>query len=303
MTESLLATFQQWLLFSGVVLAVGCVAWRLVVLGRVSTAVTDSVAPQLAVIERSVASAGVIAGLTLVVAWMLRMVVQVMGFRDPFVPLWDDVSFLLFETFWGTVWMAQGALLPFVVAAFVWARTRSVAAWRVAGVLALGLVATLALASHAMGVESGKALFVTADAVHALAAGCWIGSLAVIVSVGRPIGSSEEARALFAAQLRAFSPLALVSVAALIGMGAALAWTHLGGLSNLWATGYGRVLMAKVALAGGVFLAGFVNWRLGLPASDTSAGAVSVHRRAALEVSLAVGVLLITAVLVHSAKP
>lgn len=303
MTESLLATFQQWLLFFGVVLAVGCVAWRLIVLERVSRGVADSVVPYLAAIERSVASAGVIAGLTLVVAWILRMVVQVRGFRDPFVPLWDDVSFLLFETFWGTVWMAQGALLPFVLAAFAWARTRSVTAWRVAGVSALGLVATLALASHAMGVDSGRAIFVTADAVHALAAGCWIGSLGVIVSVGRPIGSSDAARALFSAQLRAFSPMALVSVGALIVMGSALSWTHLAGLSNLWETGYGRVLMAKVALAGGVFLAGFVNWRLGLPASDTSAGAVSVHRRAALEVALAVGVLLVTAVLVHSVKP
>ncbi len=303
MTESLLATFQQWLLFSGVVLAVGCVAWRLVVLDPVSRAVADAGAPHLAAIERSVASAGLVAGLVLVVAWSLRMVVQVMGFRDPFVPLWDDVSFLLFETFWGTVWMAQGLLLPFVVGAFAWARTRSLAAWRVAGMLALGLVATLTLSSHAMGVESGRALFVAADAVHALAAGCWIGSLSVIVSVGRPIGSSDEARALFAAQLRAFSPMALVSVAALIAMGAALSWTHLSGLSNLWETGYGRVLMAKVGLAGGVFLAGFVNWRLGLPASDTSVGAASVHRRASLEVVLAVGVLLLTAVLVHSVKP
>jgi copper transport protein len=302
-TEPLLATFQQWLLFSGVVLAVGCVAWRLVVLERVSRAMPDSVAPHLATIERSVASAGVVAGLALIVAWILRMVAQVMGFRDPFVPLWDDVSFLLFETFWGTVWMVQGALLPFVVAAFAWARTGSPAAWRAAGVLSLGLVATLALASHAMGVEPAKALFVTADAVHALAAGCWVGSLGVIVSVGRPIGSSDEARALFAAQLRAFSPMAMVSVAALIAMGSALSWAHLAGLSNLWETGYGRVLMAKVALAGGVFLAGFVNWRLGLPASGTSAGAVSVHRRAALEVALAVGVLLITAVLVRSSKP
>src|SRR6185436_11565279 len=103
-------------------------------------------------LSRSVATLGMVAGLALAVAWALRMVVQVMGFRDPFVPLWDDVSFLLFETFWGTVWMGQGALLPLLIGVFAWARTGSEAAWKASVAPVLGLVATLALASHAMGV-------------------------------------------------------------------------------------------------------------------------------------------------------
>lgn len=303
MTLSLLTTLQQWLLFSGAVLAVGCVAWRFVVAPSASRTMGPSAAPQLAELERSVAAAGVLAGLVVLVAWALRMVVQVMGFRDPFVPLWDDVSFLLFETTWGTVWMAQGAVVPLLIGAFAWARRGSAGAWRAAPAPVLALVATLALASHAMGVDSRRALLVTADGVHALAAGCWIGSLAIIVTVGRPLDGRDAARALFAAQLRAFSPMAMASVSALIAMGATLAWTHLVGLSNLWATGYGRVLMAKVALAGAVCLAGFVNWRRGLAVSDTMDGALAVHRRASLEVGLAAGVLLLTAVLVHSVKP
>lgn len=303
MRESLLATLQQWLLFWGAVLAVGCVAWRLIVLPRAARVAGDSGAVGLDGIARSVARTGALVGLLLIVAWILRMVVQVRGFRDPFVPLWDDVSFLLFETFWGTVWMAQGAVLPILIGAFWWARGGSRAAWRLAALPVLALVATLALASHATGVERGRALLVAADAVHALAAGCWIGSLSIIVTLGRPDRRSEEARRLFAAQLRAFSPMAIVSVAALIGMGAALSWTHLSGLSNLWATGYGRVLALKVALAGAVFLAGLINWRKGLAVSDTMDGAIAVHRRAALEVGLAVGVLLITAVLVHTVQP
>lgn len=296
MTESLLATLQQWLLFSGAILVVGCVAWRLVVAVRIPTSAA------LADVGRRVAGFGLVATLVVLVAWALRMVVQVRGFRDPFVPLWDDVSFLLFETTWGTVWMAQGALLPILFGAFAWARGGSVTAWRVAGVFALGLVATLAMASHAMGVESARGLFVTADAVHALAAGCWVGSLAVLVAFGR-CGAGDEGRALFVAQLRAFSPLAQVSVAALITMGVLLTWEHIGTLSNLWLTGYGRVLSAKVLLASAVFLAGLVNWRRGLPVMDTEAGAAAIHRRSVLEVGLATGVLLLTAVLVHSVKP
>jgi len=301
-TESLLATFQQWLLFSGAVLAIGCVAWRSIVAAGARRAIGSSAEAAIAGMERTVAALGVGSSLVVAAAWMLRMVVQVMGFRDPFVPLWEDVSFLLFETTWGTVWMAQGVTLPFLIGAFAWARSGSTRAWRMAVFPVLALVATLALASHAMGVESARALFVTVDGVHALAAGCWIGALAIIVTVGRPAEGDEVGRRLFAAQLRAFSPMAVASVAALIAMGTALSWTHLGSLSNLWATGYGRVLMAKVSVAGAVFLAGLINWEEHL-FYDTMDGALAVHRRAALEVGLAAAVLLLTAVLVHSVKP
>jgi putative copper export protein len=86
-------------------------------------------------------------------------------------------------------------------------------------------------------------------------------------------------------------------------MGVLLAWEHIGALSNLWLTGYGRVLSAKVALAGAVMLAGLVNWRRGLPVLDTEDGVAAVRRRSVFEVGLATGVLLLTAVLVHSVKP
>jgi hypothetical protein len=52
-----------------------------------------------------------------------------------------------------------------------------------------------------------------------------------------------------------------------------------------------------------VVAAGFVNWRWGVPVVETEAGARATKRRAAWEVALAAGVLLLTAVLVHSPKP
>jgi copper transport protein len=165
------------------------------------------------------------------------------------------------------------------------------------------LVATLALSSHAMGVDSGRPLIVAADGVHALASGSWIGSLAIILTVGHPAERSEANVAVFAAQLRAFSPVAIVSVSALVAMGVVLAWTHLDVPSSLWTTSYGRILSAKIGVASLVFAAGFWNWRLGLPYSDTVDGAAEVRRRAALEVGLAAGVMLLTAILVHAPKP
>lgn len=301
MTLSVVTTLQQWVLFTATALAVGCVAWRWIVARAATGMLADDGRSTLAAIERRVASLGALTALVLVAAWILRGVVQVWGFRDPFVPLWDDMSFLLFETFWGTTWMLQGALVPLLGVAFLVARGRGTVAWGAAGVLTLALVSSLALSSHAMGADAARPLFVAADGIHALAAGSWIGCLGIILIAGRATGPGSEG--VFAAQIRAFSPVAVVSVTALLTMGTLLAWNHLEGLSNLWSTGYGRVLMAKVGVAGAVLGAGFLNWRRGIPVLDTPAGASGVQHRAAWEVSLAVVALLLTAVLVHSAKP
>lgn len=302
MILSVLTTVQQWILFTATTVAVGCVAWKWVVAPGAAR-ILGSAGGELAAVERWVVSVGWITALGLVVAWALRMVVQVMGFRDPFVPLWEDVSFLLFETFWGTVWMAQGVTVLLLAAAFGSTRAFPEASWRLATAFVLVLVATLALSSHAMGVDAGRPFFVAADAIHALAAGSWIGSLGVILLGGRLGGPTEQGRGLFAAQLRAFSPMALVSMSALLSMGVVLAWTHLDGIANLWRTSYGWTLSAKIVVAGAVFVVGFLNWRRGLPVADTAEGAVSLRRGATREVYVAAGVLLLTAVLVHMPKP
>ena len=259
----------------------------------------------------------------LILVWVLRLVVQVMGFRDPFVPLSEDVSFLVRDTFWGTVWLVQGALLPLLAAAFWIARPGALfggrtkggaparptdvrsgtsPAWWAVGVLVLLLVATVALSSHAMGVESGRAVAILADGVHALGAGAWIGSLGLILAVGRPEGGFDGGP-LLAAQLRSFSRMAIVSVTALVATGTLLSWTHLDSVGDLWGSPYGRILSVKVLLAGAVFLLGLLNWRRGLPVLDTEEGLRGVRRRATWEVTLAAGVLLVAAVLGQTAEP
>ena len=321
MTEPVLAAFQQWVLFSGTVLAVGCVAWRVVVAPRAALLLVGRDARGLGAIERRVARMGLVTTLVLVAAWLLRLVVQVIGFHFPGDPLWPDISFLLFDNFWGTVWMAQGVALILLAAAFWLAPGRAPAAddreagrawdalpplapsWLAAAILVLALVTTLALSGHAIGVESGRPFIVAADALHALAAGTWIGSLVVILTAGRGTLQKPGGVGAYAAQLRGFSPMAIVSVAVLLTMGVVLAWTHLGTLADLWTMTYGRILTAKTGLAGAVLAVGFWNWRRGLPGVDTESGAGAVQHRAAIEVSLALGVLLLTAVLVHSPKP
>ena len=299
---AVLAPLQQWIFLSAASLAVGCAAWRLLVAPRAARSCADSTREDLRRIGERVARLGLGAALVLVLAWALRMVAQVMAFRDPFVPLREDVSFLLFETFWGTVWMAQGVLVVLLVIGF-WIARASAPAWWFVAVVALGVVTTLALSSHAMGVERGRPWLVAADALHGLTAGTWIGSLAVILAVGRGADRSHLDVSAFAAQIRSFSPLALASGITLVTMGLALSWTHVQTFANLFGTPYGRILIAKVGLAGAVFAAGFWNWRRGLPDCEHPRGAAALQGRAAGEVFLALGVLLLTAVLVNSPKP
>lgn len=276
--------------------------WRGVVAPAAERDLRGAGIPQLDADQR-VARVGLVAGLLLLLAWFLRGLVQILAFRDPFVPLSEDVSFLLFETFWGTVWMAQGVVVPLLALAFWRAgRGRGAAAWIAATVLTLALVATMAMSSHAMGVDSWRAAIVLADGLHTLAAGAWIGTLGIILWVSGAVRSPGR-RDGFAAQIRAFSPVAIAGVTGLLSMGIVLSWTHLTALSDFWTTGYGRLLAAKIAVAIGVMLAGWVNWRRGVPTLATEAGALATRRRAVLEVSLAVGVLILTAFLVHSAKP
>lgn len=304
---SALTTLQQWLLFSATILVIGCAAWRLVV---APGSVAYSVLPGPA---RRVASAGLLASGVLLVAWALRMVVQVMGFRDPFVPLWDDVSFLLFEVFFGTLWMVQGVVVAALAVAF-WAARRqgSTVAWWLVAFFSAGLALTLAMSGHAYGADN-RLLAVTADALHTIAAGVWIGTLAVILTAGRVRASDggtgggmddeSAAASTFGAQIRAFSPMALVSGGILVAMGGFLSWTHLTKVSDLWTLPYGRILSAKIGLAMLILSLGAWNWRRGLPEMDTAEGAAAVRRRGGLEVALAVGVILLTAILVHSGKP
>jgi copper transport protein len=141
------------------------------------------------------------------------------------------------------------------------------------------------------------------DALHAVTAGSWIGALAVVLIVGRAARGSPVGLDLFAAQIRSFSPLAIVSVTLLLSTGVGLAWSHLTELSQLWTMTYGRVLAAKIGVAAVVLAVGLVNWRRGVPRVETEAGYLETHQRAAWEVGLAAGVLLLTAVLVHSPKP
>ena len=306
MIEALLGPLQRWLMHAGVLLIVGVVAWTGIVRpAAISALRTDGVGPHTSTafreISRGVARVGRATAALLIPVWALSLVVQLLGFRDPFVPLSEDLSFLLRETFWGMLWVSQGVILLLLSLSPGKLARRHALGRTAFAVLVIALPVTLALSSHAMS-ETGthRIIAVTADASHILAVGAWMGSLMLILLVGSRSGDQGS---LLAAQLRAFSPVALTAVPVLILMGGTLSFYHLSAVQDLWSTPYGRVLLGKLLFAGTVLLLGLVNWRLGLPTLDSPTGRRTVRRRAAWEVATAGIVLAFTAVLTGMPSP
>ncbi|CRZ17504.1 copper resistance D family protein [Mycolicibacterium neworleansense] len=99
-----------------------------------------------------------------------------------------------------------------------------------------------------------------AVAVHALAAAVWCGVLAALVL-------TVSHRGQWARVLPRFSQLSLSCVGVLLLAGVAGAVIKLSSPAELWATGYGRVLMAKIAVTVALLVLAWRNRSQWLPAA------------------------------------
>ena len=140
----------------------------------------------------------------------------------------------------------------------------------VAGFVAAG-VAARPLTGHL----SETALGGVAVAVHTLAAALWCGALAALVL-------TVEHRGQWARVLPRFSQLSLACVAALLVGGVLGAVVTLGSPSHLYATGYGRLLSAKVVVTVVLVLLAYRNRTMWLPAARSHRATAVVSRSRAL---------------------
>ncbi len=99
--------------------------------------------------------------------------------------------------------------------------------------------------------------------------------------------------------VRAFSPVAMGSVAVLVLSGTYAAWLHVPGITGLVTTGYGRALTAKLGLVAVVLSFGARNFRVLTPRLGEPEGDRALIRSAALELAVAQAVLVVTALLVR----
>lgn len=126
-----------------------------------------------------------------------------------------------------------------------------------------------------------------AVAVHALAAAVWCGVLAALVL-------TVTHRGQWARVLPRFSQLSLSCVGVLLVAGVAGAAIKLDSAADLWATGYGRVLTAKVAVTAALLVLAWHNRAQWLPAARAhrSSAALSQNRSLAELGIMAVAVTL-----------
>jgi putative copper resistance protein D len=140
----------------------------------------------------------------------------------------------------------------------------------VAGFAAAG-VAARPLTGH----FSESALGGMAVAAHTLAAALWCGALAALVL-------TVEHRGQWARVLPRFSQLSLTCVAALLVGGVLGAVVTLGAPSQLYATGYGRLLSAKVVVTVLLVLLAYRNRTMWLPAARSHRATAVVSRSRSL---------------------
>jgi copper transport protein len=150
------------------------------------------------------------------------------------------------DTRFGHVRLAQVILAEAVAIGAVWAAATDGNSRRKKGVAvaAAGLAATPGLAGHA---GAGSAWAVIADTGHVLAASMWVGGLATVVLALVLVGPGRDelARQVWPR----FSTAALVSVGILLVAGVIGSFQNVDGLSELWETTYGRLLLAKMGIA------------------------------------------------------
>jgi copper transport protein len=137
-----------------------------------------------------------------------------------------------------------------------------------AALAALAVVAvSFGLGGHA-GATEPRWLLLAADAVHVVAMAAWLGGLVLVLAAvpaaTRALDPADRTR-LLAATLGRFSPLALASVALLVATGVAQSIVHLTAFGDLLDTAFGRAILVKVVLLGGIVALGALNQRRLLP--------------------------------------
>ena len=207
------------------------------------------------------------------------------------------------------------ALLVAALLGFWPAARRRVRCALQSGIGAVAL-ASLAWTGHGAADEGPRGLLhLTADIVHLLAAGVWVGALAgllLLLAQTRSVGSDRTDRSAAAHRaLAGFATVGTVAVALMLATGLMNSWFLIGfaNVGSLASSLYGRLLVLKLVMfAGMIGLAGLNRFKLA-PAIKAREGALvsgamrSIRRSVALEASLALIVLGLVAWLGTLAPP
>lgn len=214
-------------------------------------------------------------------------------------PLWDvsvtELADVLASPF-GVILLARLAVLGVAAALLPPVLRGKGRRWHGPALLALAAagLTTWPLTGHAA--ESPlTAAIVAADVVHLAAMAIWLGGL---VTLGVFLLRGAHPRVL-GVILPAWSRWAALAVVWLVGAGTVQAVVQVGTAGALWGTGYGRLVLAKVAILAAVLVAAAFARRLVRRAQVVDEGVTRLRRTVGVEVAATVLVLGLSAVLVQ----
>ena len=249
-----------------------------------------------------VRAAAFVAALFLVFGEALKLLGQLRSFLEPGEAITREIFHLVaFESAWGHNWQLQAVAAGVTLLGVLLIRNT----WALVP-LALVTVGLAPLTGHAIENPWGANIGLLLHGLHQLGGGVWLGTLSLVLAAGyggsRSMPESER-HPFIAAMVQAYSPIALAGVATAVLAGLVLAFGYLSPLSTLWSTGYGRMLLVKVALLGGTAAIGAYNWRLVRPRLGEETSSRRLSRSATLELILGSLLLGATSILVALPAP
>jgi copper transport protein len=264
----------RWVWFLGIALTIGALGFRLIVLRGLRV-------PRP--LERRIAVAAGLGALVTIHAGIIAFSLRA-----------EDALQLPFGRF------LYGDLSPMAQTRFGYAFVTMTLVFALVLALAVVFAGGLSVSGHDA-VDPGSSWKTEiADWLHLSAASLWIGALATMALL-LWTGAPELRKAAF----MRFSRLATVLIAVVLGAGVYLAIVRLPSLSDLWATGYGRVLLVKIGLVSFALLWGAFHHFVVAPALERAdVGFLGrIGRSLAGESMVGMAVLLVAAILVDSRPP
>ncbi len=287
----------SWFYFSVSIFVLGVIVSRWTLFSRIN----EDVVGLSGFVDKVVLEL-VIKGLSLLMLSMLLLFLQqLIAFRDVFIPWRDDAWLLLRHTSWGSLWVST---LTVNGLALLTLYIRGISGWMFATACVFLGSMFPAFSGHASAVSNLSWLSLSSDVLHVWSAGGWLGSLTCLLVVERLWKKqNSEARSLLPMFIQKFSSLSMVWVAIIVVSGVVSASIHLSGIGDLFASGYGRILLLKMILAMMVIGLGSLNWNTIREGVHVGVKLGRLKRRSFKEAWLAQIVLLVTAVLIRGAPP
>jgi copper transport protein len=279
--------------FVGLLALIGAVSFRALVLPRADGINADAQARM----EGRAATLGLTASIVVIIGALARLFLesQMMSATPGMQSM--SMADMAMHTQWGFALRLEFGAALVALMSFVLAARRLRWAWLLAGISAIVLAVTPALAGHAAASPRFTSLMIVTDFLHVLGGASWLGCLLSIMLIGVPIALTLDGPGRWeavASLVNAFSPIALASAAIVGASGVVASWVHLEHVTALWQTAYGKVLLLKLALVAITLIIGAYNFRRVQPQLVRQEGAARLQRSAAIELSVGLSILLVT---------